>query len=406
MKKIHYGWCVCIGCALLLFCTSGLSINAFTVYQPYILELNGFTNTQTSSIITVRSFFAFISMLLTGLYYKKVSLRNGMAIAGLLIASGFLIFGFAENYLLYCIGAMCVGIGYGFGTMVPIAIVLEHWFVKKRTVAISICSAITGFSTLGIPSLLTEMIESYSLKITFISEAVFIAVLTAVSFILIRDYPTDKRLLPYGENADENHPDGILSKTLLKRKHWIMLVPMLLLIGAMTNVGYSHLTVLSSSQGFDASTSALVVTVSGVSLTVGKMIYGWISERTGKYKSNFIFGLVLLLGISLCCFIGTSKVRLFTAMLFYGVGLALTTVGLTAWVGDFSSGEEYDKTVRYFQLGYAAGSFLFSSLPGILADKFSGSYIPAYVFFVFCTIYIIFTIQWVYKSTGQTKSYA
>ena len=204
MKKIHYGWCVCVGCALLLFCTSGLSINAFTVYQPYILELNGFTNTQTSSIITVRSFFAFISMLLTGLYYKKVSLRNGMAIAGLLIASGFLIFGFAENYLLYCIGAMCVGIGYGFGTMVPIAIVLEHWFVKKRTVAISICSAITGFSTLGIPSLLTKMIESYSLKITFISEAVFIAVLTAVSFILIRDYPTDKRLLPYGENSDEN----------------------------------------------------------------------------------------------------------------------------------------------------------------------------------------------------------
>ncbi len=51
---IHYAWRVCLGCALLLFCTSGLCINAFTVYQPYILTRNGFTNAQSSLIITVR----------------------------------------------------------------------------------------------------------------------------------------------------------------------------------------------------------------------------------------------------------------------------------------------------------------------------------------------------------------
>lgn len=55
MKKIHYAWFVCAGCALLLFCTSGLSINAFTIYQPYILKLNNFTNSQSSMIITVSS---------------------------------------------------------------------------------------------------------------------------------------------------------------------------------------------------------------------------------------------------------------------------------------------------------------------------------------------------------------
>ena len=27
-KKLHYGWAVCAGCALLLFCTSGLCVNA------------------------------------------------------------------------------------------------------------------------------------------------------------------------------------------------------------------------------------------------------------------------------------------------------------------------------------------------------------------------------------------
>lgn len=46
-NKPHYGWFVCLGCALLLFSTSGLTVNAFTVYQPYILRYNGLTNSQS-----------------------------------------------------------------------------------------------------------------------------------------------------------------------------------------------------------------------------------------------------------------------------------------------------------------------------------------------------------------------
>ncbi len=46
--KPHYGWAVCAGCAMLLFCAGGLSVNAFTIYQPHILSRNGFTYAQSS----------------------------------------------------------------------------------------------------------------------------------------------------------------------------------------------------------------------------------------------------------------------------------------------------------------------------------------------------------------------
>lgn len=400
MKKVHYGWFVCVGCAMLLFCTSGLSVNAFTVYQPYILELNNYTNTQTSAIITIRSLFAFASMFLTGWYYKRLSLRNGMLIAGLLNAVGFFVFGLAKNYVSYCIGAVCVGFAYGFGTMVPIAIVLEHWFVKKRTLAVSICSAITGLSTLGIPTLLTQMIEKYSLRNTFVAEAMLIAALSVVSFVLIRDDPAKKGLHPYGEKRSAEKTELMQNCTLLKRKHRIVLIPMLLLLGAMTNVGFSHITVLVSSQGFEANACALAVTVSGMSLTCSKMIYGWMAEKIGTFKTNTVYGCILTVGMLLCCLIGTNRTVLYSAMCLYGTGLALTTVGLTAWVGDFCCGIEYDKTVRRFQIGYSAGSLLFSSVPGILADRFAGSYVPAYAFFALCTVVVIASVQWVYKSTG------
>jgi len=110
MKRIHYGWFVCAGCALLLFCTSGLSVNAFTVYQPYILVQNTFTNTQPSTIITVRSLFSFVAMFFTGRYYKTFSLRTGIAISGILTVLGFVMFGIASDYVVYCSAAAFIGI--------------------------------------------------------------------------------------------------------------------------------------------------------------------------------------------------------------------------------------------------------------------------------------------------------
>ncbi|MBQ3010078.1 MAG: MFS transporter [Oscillospiraceae bacterium] len=397
MKRVHYAWMVCLGCGILLFCTSGLSINAFTIYQPYILLQNGFTNAQSSYIITVRSLFGFLSMFLTGVYYRVFSLRRGMTLAGVCTAVGFLLFGLAKSFAAYCAAAAFIGMGYGLGAMIPITIILEHWFVSKRTFAIGLCSAVTGLSTLGIPSLLTWMIERFSLSVTFIAESVFIAGMICAAGLLLRDRPEERGVEPYGIHAEEtggrkNQPVGTLGV-----RHWVLLIPMLCLIGAMNNIGYSHLTVLATSQGFSSHVTALAITASGVMLTLSKCIFGWTSERIGTDRTNWIYGVIVTVGLLLCCMMGTSVPRLFAAFCTYGFGLALTAVGLSAWPGDLSNHAQYDRNVRRFQVYYGAGTLMFSSLPGILADRFGGSYVPAYLFFVACTVYIVFAIGWVYR---------
>lgn len=403
MKKLHYGWMVCIGCALLLFCTSGLSINAFTVYQPYILQQNRFTNAQSSAIITVRSLFSFLAMFLTGKYYQKFSFRTGMAISGGLIIAAFVGFGLSASHLSYCLSAAAMGLGYGFGTMIPIAIVLEHWFVSKRNFAIGICSGATGISTLGIPSALTWLIETYSLRTAFLVEAAVVAVLVTAAIFLIQDDPSRMGMRAYGIDQVQITKEMRTNTIVLSRKHWVLIVPMLLLLGAMTSVGYSHLSVLVSSEGFSGHLTALAITTSGILLTLGKFVFGWVSDKLGTYKSNWIFGTILIVGLVLSCSMHGRVLLLFLAMCGYGAGLATTTIGLTAWAGDLSASDQYDSNVRRFQLGYAAGTLVFSSLPGLLADHFGGSYIPAYVFFTFCALFVLLSVQWLYRSTGRAK---
>jgi len=406
MKKIHYGWFVCAGCALLLFCTSGLSVNAFTVYQPYILQQNHFTNAQSSTIITMRSLFSFFAMFFTGKYYKVFSFRIGITISGILTVLGFLMFGLASTHFSYCLAAAAIGLGYGFGTMIPVAIVLEHWFILKRTFTIGICSACTGLSTLGIPSALTWLIENHGLKQAFLAESVCIAALITIAVLLIRDHPTQMGTQPYGfgEIPVKTSNAHTIKNNTLSRKHWILIVFMLLLLGPMMNVGYSHLSVLVSSEGFNPQLTALSITISGVMLTIGKFAFGWMSDKIGTYRCNWIFGSILILGLILCCVMRGNVVLLFIAMCCYGGGLATTSVGLTAWAGDLSTPEQYDNNVRRFQLGYAAGTLWFSSLPGTLADYFDGSYIPAYIFFVAFAIFVLLSVQLLYRSITKFEN--
>ena len=396
-KQPHYAWAVCAGCALMLFCSSGLGINAFTIYQPYILARNGFTNAQSSMIVTVRSLFSFASMLLCGLYYRRFSLRTGMGLAGAVLAAGFFLFGAASGFASYCFAAAVVGLGYGVSTMIPVSMLMERWFIEKRTLAVGLCSAVTGLSTLGIPSLLTRSIERRGLAATFYAESGVVALLVLLSFLLIRSRPQDKGMKPYGSWDSFEHRELELHGRSIPRKAWFLLIPALLCIGAFTSVGYSHITVLARGEGFSPDVIALAVTVSGITLMVSKFGYGWLEEKMSTKTTNWIFGGILIAGLILCCVIHGRTWMLITAMIVYGLGLPLGTVGLTAWAGDLSGPEEYDSTIQRFQIGYSAGSLVFSSLPGILADRFGGSYVPAYLFFTLCAVFAVVTIQYLYR---------
>ena len=397
MKKIHRAWLVCAGCALLYFCTSGLAVNAFMVYQPYILVQNGLSNTQSSSLITVRNLCSFLTMFLSGVYYDKLSLRSGMLLAGLMTAGGFLCFGLAGSYPAYCAAAALVGFSYGLGTTIPVAMVLGRWFHRKFKLALSICSSVTGLSTLGLPTLITWLIENRSLRFAFTAEAGLIAALVLLSFLLVRSSPASVGLEPYGwgteaEAEEQRHPQP----HMLTRRRWIPVILMLLFLGAMTNVGYSHLTVRITTEGFDSYTAATAVTLSGIFLMLSKFLYGELTERYGCYRVNWLFGAVLLLGLGLCAMPLPGKGRMFLAVSAYSIGVAMTSLGLAAWAGDWSSHAEYEKTVRRFQIGYAAGSLLFGTMPGLLADRFGGSYRPAYLLMTVFAAAVMAVTQWLY----------
>ena len=146
MKRIHYGWVICFACTLMLFVTIGMVANNFTVFMPFVKENYGFTHTQTSSLVTIRCMISFLSMWFTGLYYEKVDIRVGTALAVLFAGIGYMIFSISTTYEMFCVGTAISGMGYGLGSMIPVSILIEHWFIAHKALALSICATGSGIA--------------------------------------------------------------------------------------------------------------------------------------------------------------------------------------------------------------------------------------------------------------------
>ena len=199
MRKIHYGWVICVTCTLLLFVTMGTVSNGFSIYLPYIMAERGLTHAQTSSLVTLRCLVAFVAMLLIGGYYRKVSLRVGTGLAVCCAGLAFWLYSAAETYPLFCVGAAVSGISYGLGSMIPVSILINRWFDQHRALALSICASGSGIATIVLPPVTTHLVERFSMSAAFRMEGAAILVCAGVVLLVLRNDPRDKGLRPCGQ---------------------------------------------------------------------------------------------------------------------------------------------------------------------------------------------------------------
>lgn len=400
MRKIHYGWVICVTCTLLLFVTMGTVSNGFSIYLPYIMAERGLTHAQTSSLV------AFVAMLLIGGYYRKVSLRVGTGLAVCCAGLAFWLYSAAETYPLFCVGAAVSGISYGLGSIIPVSILINRWFDQHRALALSICASGSGIATIVLPPVTTHLVERFSMSAAFRMEGAAILVCAGVVLLVLRNDPREKGLRPCGQTEIPPEAPATAvspSQGALGRRTWILLGCASLFMGAVANPGFSHLSVLYTSEGFAPATVALMISGTGVMITVGKLLYGETTDRIGGRGSCLLFGGVLLAGHLLCCLAFVQSTALSVVnVLCLGLGYPIATMGPSVWSNDLAAPEQYPVVVRRLQVIYAGGALLFASLPGLLADRLGG-YIPAYLLFSAIIALTLLCIALAYRSGGRDR---
>ena len=389
-----YSWVICMACMLLIICTMGTCTNAFSVYLPYIEE-HGLTASAGSMILSIRCFFSLVGMLLVPLFYRHLSQRMGMTLTCLMAAAAFLIYSMANSALVYYCAAAVAGLAYGLGSLIPVSIVLNHWFATGRGFALGLCTAGTGISTICFPPLITLITEHFSLQTAFFAEGIFILCAAVLIWFVIRDTPEETNRQPY-RKGNEVAKAKAVNRYNLSGLQWPLVITAILMLGGVSTADPGHFPVLFASQGYSVYAASAAVSIFGVLLALGKLAYGKFADKLGGYRPSVGFLVFLAAGCFLSCIGNGSNVfPIFAAATLMGFGFPLATVGLSVLSGDFADQKHFMSTLKWFQIAYAGGGMIFSSMPGILFEAY-GSYILSYGIFVLMTMFIIGVIALIY----------
>ena len=204
-------------------------------------------------------------------------------------------------------------------------------------------------------------------------------------------------MTPYhkgGENAAL--PQRQPSPSGMTRPLSLALLLCAFLIGAPAGPGFSHLTVLYTSCGYDSMMVAGLIAYLGFMICVGKIICGQVYDMVGGVLGNYYTCGVYLASFLLCCTAPLgSKLLPYLTITLFGLGIPLGTNAFAIWARDLYGDQGYESAVRSFTASMAFGMLVFGPVPGILAD-ITGSYVPAYILFAVTLVISLTIVQYAY----------
>ena len=278
------------------------------------------------------------------------------------------------------LGSLLAGLGYGLGGAVGMTLLVGRWFKDNVGKASGFAAMGSGMAGCLIPLAAVNIIATAGLRAAFLFETLIAFVVAAAVFALLRNRPQDIGRTPHTSGtvaAVKAHAAARGEQELSRRAHTLLVVA-IAGVGAGSVGGVAYISILMTSCGIDPVFAAMIVSVVGLALVLGKFSAGAVMDALGNKRGSLLFFGIFVAGLALCCLAGLQLPALcLAAAALYGFGAALGSTGVSVWSIEFSNTANRARIARDFQSAYAAGSFVFNLLPGILYE-FTGTYITAY----------------------------
>ena len=398
--KLFYGWVIAF-CCILFVCGSSLVSTGMSTNLNAMRQHLGFTNTQASTVLTLRSAVGFIAALFSAKYYEKLGLRNGICLAMLSGVLAFLLFiaGGRNTAIVYAGGAVS-GICYTFGMMLPASMLIKNWFNRSRGFALAIASCGTAAVSVIFAPLTQSMVNHHGIRAAFFMEGAYLAVTAVLLFFLIKEKPEQMGLEPYGGKEPVSGQDSRMPETAasLSAGWYGAYLFAIVLIGVVASPSNANNTNNFVTAGLDPMDVAKALSLYGILVTVSKILFGKAVDRFGTFKTTMVYGLNFVIALSLAAAVSYCPENwlMILSLVIYAFGTLVTSLGYPNWTVDLDSAH-YNKTLSRCQTGYQFGAIIGSYIPGVIADA-TGSYAGVYFLFAGCIAAAVLIVAGAYHS--------
>ncbi|WP_431028299.1 MFS transporter [Lysinibacillus sp. LZ02] len=391
MRRVHYSWII-LAVTFLAIIVAGIIRSSSGVFMDPFETDFGWDRPAISFAFAVSLFLYGFSGPFMAAFVEKFGLKRMMMGSMTLLAIGLaLTFVMKSEWQLILIWGVVIGIGSGLFLTVLSTQVANRWFVKRRGLAVGMLTAATATGQLILLPVLAALVEKHSWQAAILLIFILSIVMLGIMALLMRNYPRDMNLPPYGQEEMEQevvhssgNPFAVAIAALLEGlrvKEFWLLAGSFFICGLSTSglIG-THFISYCISFGIPVVTAAAMLSFMGIFDLIGTTLSGWLSDRFDNRW--LLFWYYILRGVSLLflpfALESGSYGWLMVFAIFYGLDWIATvppTVGLTRQrFGIQKSAMMYGWMVAAHQVG--AGVAAYSG--GVIYNVF-GSYMWAFL---------------------------
>ena len=388
LKGVYYGWWVLLSTSLIFFFSGSIFTHSTSIFFFPVKKDLGLNSTQTSLIFALSRVEGGIAGPFVGRLVDKFGSRPMIILGGITASLGFISLHWVNTFWAFAlIYVGVVSMGRSIGLTHAILSAVNKWFIRRRSLAMSI--QVSGFSLGGalILPLITLGVHTIGWRDVMLYSGVFFLLIVVPLGMVVRHSPESMGIEPEGLNPVDVKSSGVDGTTLdftvreamSTRTFWLLTLAVtvrLTLAGAIV----VHAVEMMVQEGLDREAAgfmvALMFLVSAPIRVLGGMLGVWFPIQpllsAGMVAGGFgVISLLLLDG----------KTAAFLFVILIGIeqgSSALTWVSL----GNFYGRKCFTTLLGTMGMFYNVGLLLSPIYAGWIADTHGGSYTVAMISFL------------------------
>jgi MFS family permease len=408
---IFYGWVViAVG-----FITLTIAFGIWYSYSVFFLSIVsefGWNRASASSIFSIFLICHALMGLLTGFLQDRYGPRIVIPVGACILAVAlFLTSRSTSLWHFYITYGVLAGASVSLMGFTSHSAFLPNWFERKRGLAVGIATAGIGFGMLVIVPLVEKAIALYGWRSAYLLLAGLVFLIVGpLNAVFSRRRPADLNLHPDGDysgmqagrnrsfmimkviDADWANRNWTLRDAIKTRRFWLMVAAFFCLSYAYQGTLLHSVSAMVDS-GLNRPNAAAYFGLLGIAGSVGKILFGSLSDRFGRERSNTV-GIVTA-AVGIFCLINTASPNSILPLIFallFGLGYGAAAPLMPSVSADIFLGKSFGLIFGMISMGAGAGGALGSYLSGMLRDATGGYGIPLAI----CTLSLMFSCMFVW----------
>ncbi|HEX2964931.1 MAG TPA: MFS transporter [Syntrophorhabdaceae bacterium] len=397
MKKtlnfpFYYGWVI----VAVAFLSMGIWLSMRTTFSVFLVAFLDEFHWSRASAAGVQSVsfvvYTFTAPLVGALidrYGARKVVLPGIAV----LCLGLLLSAFVRSLLhLYLIYGVLVAFGVTFISIIVYSTILSHWFLIRRGLASGIAVSGMGVGTFVLVPLTQYLINAAGWRSSFLmlGGAIFVT-LFPLTAIFLRNKPAELGLCIDGitepddtvnrthrkvEIVDEawTKKDWTFASVVREKRFWAVLTYSFLII-IPVYVLLIHGVKLLVDRGFNKMDAAFMIALAGISSSIFKIFWGWLSDRIGREITFTLGAFAMALGVFALLLLegGSPLWFVYLFVVLFGCGWGVTATTFMSVSADLFQGKSFGLIYGINEAVIGLGSALGPWLGGFVFDQ-TGTY--------------------------------